>query len=574
MTTSTIAATGTRAQASAAKAKPAEGGNGESFSAVLTLKLGMGLNAAVEVAQSVPNQARDRTAEPARDPVDPGAEAEARVDAAEEEASDAEAAEAREKDTRDRDAVDLRDKKQTMAREELRAEARSEGPEGREPGVNQAKTAEAEPGPSSSAVASAAQTAPQGPTTREAVDADAGPLAVDASGAARTKAVAKGAAPGSERAAREDMTYAGVPDQIRKPGKGTLGKADGDDALAERGPRPRDPLGLIREAAPEAAEAPRTSSKDEKRPSEGQPTADLGLVQPRQADPSRTRFADSGEEAAARAAASAVPVQAGPPAFGTPQPPGVVAANAASSGRVGSVGAASGGGVGGAGVGGGANGGGGAGAGFGHEFGGLFAGGRGFGVAFGAAVKGKSAVGAVSAKGESKEQIQAQISRGLAAALRQKGGVMSLRLNPEHLGSMKIDLTIEGGRVTATFDAQSEQARQALRDGIDGLKRSIEETGLTVKSIEVVGTAAVGTPAPTQTTNRDDRAASDLADRRGEQRQDGHQQRGDQRDNSAPWAQERPEAHAALDAADAGGVWAEEDGSASGLLRLRVDAVV
>jgi flagellar hook-length control protein FliK len=213
------------------------------------------------------------------------------------------------------------------------------------------------------------------------------------------------------------------------------------------------------------------------------------------------------------------------------------------------------------------------GAGFGHEFGGLFAGGRAFGVGFGTPAKGKTAVGVASAKGESKEQIQAQISRGLAAALRQKGGVMSLRLNPEHLGSMKIDLTIEGGRVTATFDAQSEQARQALRDGVDGLKRSIEEAGLTVKSIDVVGTTPLATTNPP--SGRDDRSSQTAGDATGQHGQNGDQSGGkERREHSAPWAQEQPEAQVSPEAVGPGGVWAEEDGSASGLLRLRVDAVV
>jgi flagellar hook-length control protein FliK len=138
---------------------------------------------------------------------------------------------------------------------------------------------------------------------------------------------------------------------------------------------------------------------------------------------------------------------------------------------------------------------------------------------------------------------------------------------------MKIDLTIEGGRVTATFDAQSEQARQALRDGVDGLKRSIEEAGLTVKSIDVVGTTPLPTTNPP--SGRDDRSSQTAGDATGQHGQNGEHSGGkERREHSAPWAQEQPEAQVSPEAVGLGGVWAEEDGSASGLLRLRVDAVV
>jgi hypothetical protein len=108
---------------------------------------------------------------------------------------------------------------------------------------------------------------------------------------------------------------------------------------------------------------------------------------------------------------------------------------------------------------------------------------------------------------------------------------------------------------------------------VDGLKRSIEEAGLTVKSIDVVGTTPLATTNPP--SGRDDRSSQTAGDATGQHGQNGDQSGGkERREHSAPWAQEQPEAQVSPEPVGPGGVWAEEDGSASGLLRLRVDAVV
>jgi len=86
---------------------------------------------------------------------------------------------------------------------------------------------------------------------------------------------------------------------------------------------------------------------------------------------------------------------------------------------------------------------------------------------------------------ESAGPMGAQIARGLAGALRQGGGVVTLRLTPEHLGQLKLDMRIEGSSVSATLTPSSEPARQLLEDSTGALKAALEARGLTVERIEV-----------------------------------------------------------------------------------------
>lgn len=73
---------------------------------------------------------------------------------------------------------------------------------------------------------------------------------------------------------------------------------------------------------------------------------------------------------------------------------------------------------------------------------------------------------------------KAQLTRGLAAALRHKGGEVTLRLSPESLGSLKIKLLVEQGRVSARFEATTTQARQLLESHMHALKSALEARGL------------------------------------------------------------------------------------------------
>lgn len=78
-----------------------------------------------------------------------------------------------------------------------------------------------------------------------------------------------------------------------------------------------------------------------------------------------------------------------------------------------------------------------------------------------------------------------QVARGLAAAVRQRDGTLTLRLSSESLGDIKIVVRVESGQVSAQIDAQTDQARQLLSDTASTLRSALEAQGLVVERIEV-----------------------------------------------------------------------------------------
>ncbi len=83
--------------------------------------------------------------------------------------------------------------------------------------------------------------------------------------------------------------------------------------------------------------------------------------------------------------------------------------------------------------------------------------------------------------------VAGQVSRGLAAALKQQGGQVTLRLRPEALGHVRIELNLQPGLVDVRFVAGSAQAQALLKGSLDTLKESLERQGLTVGSVQVDG---------------------------------------------------------------------------------------
>ena len=78
-----------------------------------------------------------------------------------------------------------------------------------------------------------------------------------------------------------------------------------------------------------------------------------------------------------------------------------------------------------------------------------------------------------------------RIARGLATALAQRGGSVTLRLTPPDLGTLRINLQINGARVSAGFQIESEAARTLLTQQIGQLRTSLENAGLSVERLSV-----------------------------------------------------------------------------------------
>lgn len=81
--------------------------------------------------------------------------------------------------------------------------------------------------------------------------------------------------------------------------------------------------------------------------------------------------------------------------------------------------------------------------------------------------------------------VTAQAARGLAAAMSRQDGAVTLRLNPESLGFLRIRLELGKGQVLARFEASTEQARGLLERSSETLRASLEAKGWEASQVRV-----------------------------------------------------------------------------------------
>jgi flagellar hook-length control protein FliK len=78
-----------------------------------------------------------------------------------------------------------------------------------------------------------------------------------------------------------------------------------------------------------------------------------------------------------------------------------------------------------------------------------------------------------------------QIVKGLQLQVTAKGGDMRLTLNPEHLGTVSIEVRVEHDRVRATLTADTPAVRQWITAHQDDLRQSLTAAGLTLEDLVV-----------------------------------------------------------------------------------------
>lgn len=86
----------------------------------------------------------------------------------------------------------------------------------------------------------------------------------------------------------------------------------------------------------------------------------------------------------------------------------------------------------------------------------------------------------------------ARVMRGLSTATQQTGGSLTLRLHPEDLGMVRIELQLAEGSVRAQITTQTDAARELLTRDLTQLRESLHRHGLTVEKLEV----QVSAPSP------------------------------------------------------------------------------
>ncbi|MEM6749878.1 MAG: flagellar hook-length control protein FliK [Planctomycetota bacterium] len=99
----------------------------------------------------------------------------------------------------------------------------------------------------------------------------------------------------------------------------------------------------------------------------------------------------------------------------------------------------------------------------------------------------------------------ARISRGLSAALQQKGGSVTIRLTPAELGTVRIQLQVSGQQVSAQFHAEQASARGMIQNQLHQLRAALESQGLTVDrfGVQPLNGASAGQGAQAQTQGDD-----------------------------------------------------------------------
>lgn len=90
-----------------------------------------------------------------------------------------------------------------------------------------------------------------------------------------------------------------------------------------------------------------------------------------------------------------------------------------------------------------------------------------------------------------------RISRALQNAIQQKGGTITIRMMPPELGQVRVDIVMDGGKVTANFQTESESIQNLMSRELGQLRTALEKQGLTVERLEVTQR-----PASTNTSNQ------------------------------------------------------------------------
>lgn len=109
----------------------------------------------------------------------------------------------------------------------------------------------------------------------------------------------------------------------------------------------------------------------------------------------------------------------------------------------------------------------------------------------------------------------ARLTRGLSSAVNQQNGSVTLRLTPPEMGTVRIQLNMQGGNVSAQFHAETESARTLLNQQLGQLRSSLEAQGLNVEKLGVQAMAgssnasglqqqAGGDPSQNQAQNHND----------------------------------------------------------------------
>ncbi len=77
------------------------------------------------------------------------------------------------------------------------------------------------------------------------------------------------------------------------------------------------------------------------------------------------------------------------------------------------------------------------------------------------------------------------VARGLEALSQQRGGSLVMRLDPPSLGQVKLEMTMNAGRVAVLMTTAADTAQSLLKNNLGMLRQALEERGLAVERLTV-----------------------------------------------------------------------------------------
>jgi hypothetical protein len=92
---------------------------------------------------------------------------------------------------------------------------------------------------------------------------------------------------------------------------------------------------------------------------------------------------------------------------------------------------------------------------------------------------------AADATPQQMQALSAQAERGLAAALNQRTGAVTVRLNPESLGQIKVQVQVAQGAITAAFEVTSPKTRDLFNKSLHTLRQTLRDKGLNVQDVKI-----------------------------------------------------------------------------------------
>ena len=82
-------------------------------------------------------------------------------------------------------------------------------------------------------------------------------------------------------------------------------------------------------------------------------------------------------------------------------------------------------------------------------------------------------------------EIVFQVVEKIKVALNTDSTSLEMRLNPENLGRVSINITSKAGVMTAQINTENRQAKEAIESSLQILKENIEAKGIKVEAVEV-----------------------------------------------------------------------------------------